>query len=379
MPVTISITVEDITTKLATPYNRIELERSDSPGAGFVNIVNISLVAGQFHYEYTDATGDVNKWYQYKFTNSGAGASDYSNPFQPLGITRLKLRQFTLENYDAGLVFLTTSAGDTDTLVSTDYRVRGSGWRTGRGRGQWVHIVTGTNAGLSAQIKSTTVPSTGTIELENTLASISSGVQVEWHYMMPPDQMNQAINRAMRRYYYLDRIPFVGVAEQSEYPINLPWLTRRSQLYGLWHYPLATVAEEISGPESPFGGAGYWWNIREDPEGFKLLLYPAVDSGHTLYLEALRQMPQLGTDASTLPTGANIELAAALVWDEMLAYLTRPNVGTADDRKAWTAARREFNGNELHYLIRTNTPKPRTGSVPGLPEPDYFPQRFVAR
>jgi len=119
MSVTVRITVENVEALIAGGFVEIQLERATTPGGSFSNIVDLPLVAGTFYYSYSDVNGTVLSWYRYRFHDNVATGSDYSNPFQVAGISRAKIRQYTLEKYGVGLV-LTAGAtpGDADTIVT---------------------------------------------------------------------------------------------------------------------------------------------------------------------------------------------------------------------------------------------------------------------
>jgi len=62
----VRIIVEDIATQLLI-YDTIELERADSAGGTYTQVATKALATGVFYYTVNDSTGDLNKWYRYRF------------------------------------------------------------------------------------------------------------------------------------------------------------------------------------------------------------------------------------------------------------------------------------------------------------------------
>lgn len=375
MSVTIHIAVEDIADKLAIPYDRIELERAASLTGAFANITNLTLVADDYNYDYEDATGTVNHYYRYRFSLAGANPSDYSNPFRPFGVSRLRIRQEVLRRYRCGIVF-TAVTGDVNTVTTTDYRIKNSEYRTGRGKGQWVRPTTGLAAGQIAGIKSTSDPATGALELTPDLtAAIGVGDQIEFHWVADPQVLDDCINFGLQRYWYLDRIPINGIASRNEYSLEAwPWITTHKQLGNLWYYPDAQVLGEITGLERPWGVQGSSWRVR----GNTLIVYPTLDITRTIYLDAARQMPELYTDASVAPVECDLHLAAALAYDELLKYLAQPGVGTAEDNKAYNSQRVIHSKTELRRQFQLH-PVHLPAGISQTTSPDVFPSPYRGR
>lgn len=376
--INVYITVEDIETKLLT-YSKIELERSTSPATGYAEIAEIALLVEQFYYSYPDDSGTPNHYYRYRFSNAGESArTNYSNPFRPEGITRLKVRQEVLNSFRMGMIF-TASGGDTNTITTNNYRIKSSAFRAGRGKGSWVLPTTGNGIGQPAAIKSTSDPSTGTIEVENSWpAVIVDGDEIEWHRVVEPDILNECINLGLKRYWYVDRVPVNGIANANEYSLSaFPWIIDKKQVAFPWYYPDAQGLGAMTGVEAPWGGNGSWWNIRQDEGDIKLLIHPTIPVTQTIWLEAVRRVAPLHTDDSVLPNKVELELVKALAWDEVLAYLCRPGVGAGEDLKAWKRERIEHSL-ELKRLLQIFRPRPRVG-IPNSTYPDTFRQPVRAR
>ena len=365
MSTTVRILVEDIATKIAT-YSKIELERADTVGGAYAEITELTLVADTFYYSYADSSGDINKWYKYRFSNAGETVkSDYSNPFQVDGVSRLKIRQQVLIDYRAGLIFEANATGSTTTTSTDDYRVKASVYRAGRGKNSYLYAATGAQLGNARTISDST-PSTGLFTVNPAWAAqLATGVQVEWHWLVDPDTLNAAINRGLQRYYYVDRVPINGVTDQEEYSLaSIPWIKSKKQITGLWHYPLATSSAN-DGIEEPWNGNGRWWDIKDDHGIITIMINPGLttptssDTRDKVYLEAVRQIDPLHTDASVAPSVCNLELAAALAYDEVLANLLRPGQsGTGEDRKAWEKERVKHQRG-LWNLYQLHRPRPR--------------------
>ena len=375
MSVTVYITVEDIIDRLLT-YESIQLERADTVGGSYALVVTETLVAGQFYYPIADLGGDINKWYRYRFYHAtGPVTSAYSDPFRVDGVSRLRARQLALSKYGGGIVVVESETGPEPGQITTvDHRVKTSLFRTGRGKGTWLLPATGVEAG-NTRVVSDANPSAGTMTVLPVWATgVSSGDEIEWHWLADAVVWNDALNRGMARYFYVDRMPLKGVAGQEEYDLSsIPWIIDpEGQITDVTWYPTSGLDVEQS-----YVASGRWWKPRIDREKATLTIYPPVAATVTLYLYATRPMPPLHTDASAAPAVCAEELVAALAYDEVLAYLTRPRSGGADQRRTWKQQRRDHTP-ELRRLLWKHRPKPRYGR-PRLPQPPVVPQPFRAR
>ena len=372
MAVTLRFIVEDIETQLDT-YESIRVYRSATLGGTYSQITDITLVSGTFYYSYSDSAGSLNVWYKYSFFHStGPVESDLSAPFRVDGVTRLRARQAALAKYGAGIAVVNTGT-DSDKITTSDHRVKTSLFRADRGKGTWLWPTTGNNQEV-ARIVSTTDPTNGTMTVLPTWSgAFIDGDEVEWHSLADPTEWNNALNRGMARYWYVERVPIVGVANQEEYSLaSLPFLKDKEHVHDVRWYPTSGLDVDES-----FGVNGRWWRIREDVGVLTLQINPAIAATQTLYLETTRPMPSLYTDASAAPAVAAEELVAALTYDEVLAYLSAPGRGSADARKVWSEARADH-ANELHRLLVRYRPKPRQGQ-PQSPWPTVVPQPWSAR
>ena len=372
MAVNLRFVVEDVATQLLT-YDRINVYRAPTLTGTYSSIGTVALVAGTFYYSFSDSGGDLNKWYKYSFRlGAGPPESDLSAPFRVDGVTRLRARQAALAKYGAGIVVVNTgtAAGN---IVTSDYRVKTSLFRADRGKGTWLLPTTGTNQG-APRIVSATDPSTGTMTvLPAWGAAMANGDEVEWHWLADPTVWDDALNRAMPRYWYVERVPIVGVAGKEEYDLSvLPFLRDHEQVHDVRWYPTSGLDVD-----EPFGVNGRWWRVRQDVDKLTLVISPSIGATNTLYLETSRPMQPLYTDASAAPPIAAEDLVAALVYDEVLAYLSRPGRGAADERATWRKAR-AAHADELHRLLVRYRPKPKRGP-PQLEFPAVVPQPWSAR
>ena len=384
MSITVKVTVEDLDERYTTTgYRIIELESSSTVDGSYSQVDTVSLAnpatAPDHFYELEDAAGSLSTWYRYRFAGAAGAAplSDYSNPFQVTGVTRQRIRQFAINNYRAGYVLVNTGTSAT-VFTTADARFKSSGFPVNRGKGTWLMPSSGSRAGQTRLIVSS-APSVGTITVDpawsGTLANLDEG---EWHWLVEPEEWNLAINRGVKRYFYLERVPVVGVDAQDEYDLeDLFWLENKDDVHGVWYYPLGTSLAD-DGNDEPWGGNGRWWRVREDGGRRSLIVYPEIDADTTLYLEATRRMPELHTDASALPEQANLELCAALAYDEVLAALTAPKSGAAKDREAYARQRLQHAVDVLRPLlyrhrvkIRLQPPQPST--------PPSAPRSYSAR
>ncbi len=372
MAVTLRFIVEDVETQLDT-FESIRVYRSATLGGTYSQITDITLVSGTFYYSFSDSGGSLNVWYKYSFFHStGSVESDLSAPFRVDGVTRLRARQATLAKYDAGIVLVNTGA-DSDKITTSDHRVKTSLFRADRGKGTWLWPTTGNNQEV-ARIVSATDPTNGTMTVLPTWSgAFVNDDEIEWHTLADPTVWNDALNRGQARYWYVERVPIVGVANQEEYSLaGIPFLKDKEHVHDLRWYPTSGLDVDES-----FGVDGRWWRIREDVGVLTLQIRPSIETGKILYLETTRPMPPLYTDASAAPPNASEELVAALTYDEVLAYLSAPGRGSADDRNAWRVAR-AAHADELHRLLVKHRPKPRQGQVQS-PWPTSVPQPYSAR
>ncbi len=372
MAVTLRFIVEDVTTQLVT-YESIRIYRSDTLGGTYSSVDDVTLVSGTFYYSYSDSAGDLNKWYKYSFRHStGPVESDLSAPFRVDGVTRLRGRQAALAKYSAGIVLVNTGT-DADKITTADHRVKTTLFQDDRGKGTWLWPTTGNNQEVARLILSS-VASTGVITvLPAWSGNFANNDEVEWHTLADPTEWNNALNRGMARYWYVERVPIVGVANQEEYSlVGIPFLKDKEHVHDVRWYPTSGVDVDES-----FGVDGRWWGIREDVGVLTLQIKPAIAATQTLYLECTRPMSPLYTDASAAPANAAEELVAALTYDEVLAYLSAPGRGSEDDRKVWHIAR-AAHASELHRLLIKHRPKPRQGQ-PQMPWPTVVPQPWSAR
>lgn len=372
MSVTVRIIVEDVATQLLT-YDTVELERSATVSGSYSQVATAPLVAGEFYYSVADSGGDLNKWYRYRFHKTTPLAnSDYSDPFRVDGVTRLRAIQAAIAKYGSGIVVVNTGA-DADKVTTDDHRVKTSLFRTDRGKGTWLWPTSGNNDEV-ARIISTTDPVNGTMTVLPAFGgNFANGEEVEWHWLVDRIEWNNALNRGMARYWYVERVPLVGVANQEEYDLSvIPFLRDPEQVHDVRWYPTSGLDIDES-----YGVDGRWWRIREDVGVLTLQIRPTIGVTETLFLETTRPMPSLYTDASAAPPAAAEELVAALTYDEVLAYLSAPGQGSADDRDSWRLAR-AAHASELHRLLVKHRPKPRQGS-PKLPWPPVVPSPWSAR
>lgn len=372
MSVTLRFIVEDIATQIAT-YESIRVYRASSLTGTYSVVGTVTLVSGTFYYSYADSSGDLNKWYKYSFYHStGPAESDLSSPFRVEGVTRLRARQAALAKYGAGIVLVNTGT-DSNKITTADYRVKTTLFRDDRGKGTWLWPTTGNNAEKARLILSSVV-STGVITVLPTWAgALVDGDEIEWHTLADPTEWNNAMNRGLARYWYVERVPIVGVANQEEYSlVGIPFLKDKEHVHDVRWYPTSGVDVDES-----FGTDGRWWRIREDVGVLTLQIHPAIGATQTLYLETTRPMQPLYTDASAAPANAAEELVAALAYDEVLAYLSAPGRGSVDARATWRTAR-AAHASELHRLLIEHRPKPRQGQ-PQLPWPPKVPQPWSSR
>lgn len=369
MSISIRVTVEDVSTRIST-YNVIGLERSTAPAGTYAEITTLPLVAGTYYYDYLDTAGDENKWYKYRFKNTTLlTASLYSNPFQPQGNTRKRLRQKAMNEYKAGLVF-NALTGSTSTVQTTDSRVITSLYSvaSNRGKGSWLTPVVSSLAYQTRRITGSDGANGAFTVNPIWSGSPANGDEFEWSWSVDFEDWNLAVNRALGRYSFMEIVPLVGTG-LSQSLTFLPWLKSTRQVYGLWYTPTGSPVEV------PWTG---WWEIKQDQEGLVLQTSPVFQSTTTLYMKALRWADPLFTDDSLAPLIVDLDYAAALIYDEVLAELSRPAFGTATiDLNIYRGMRRD------HQLklrgLRKRLAQQIPVQTPQLPTPPVVSRAWSAR
>ncbi len=265
MAVTVRITVEDITTQLLT-HDTIELERSNTVDGTYAQVATKALATGVFYYSIADSTGDLNKWYRYRFHKTSPLAnSDYSDPFRVEGVTSLRARQRALTEYDAGMRLLSKDSV-AGTFKTEDYRVANTLFRANRGKGTWLHPSTGAVIGETRMIRSSAVLATSadfTVEPVWGGTGLADDDEAEWHWLADLNVWDEALNRGLDRYWFVDRVPLKGVANQEEYDLTkIPWLVDKDQVHDLRWYPNRSNDVD-DGIDTSWGVNGRWWRIRK--------------------------------------------------------------------------------------------------------------------
>ncbi len=373
MTVTLRIVVEDVATRMLT-YDHIQIHRSDTLGGTYTDQnLDEALVANTYYYDIEDPTGDLNKWYKYRFFKDPATGSPFSDPFRVEGVTRLRAIQKAMKDYNAGMVMVSTAGGAAASIKTNDPRIKSTAYRDGRGKGAYVHVTTGAKAGEASIVTDTDV-SAGDISIDPALSgALADGDEFEWHHLADRNIWNDAFNRGMARYFYADRVPLVGVAGQEEYDLSgIPWIRSGDDIFDVTWYP--TSGHDV---EESYGVSGRWWRPRVDREKVVLVIYPTIAATQTLYLHTARPMPELWTDASQAPLACVEELAAALTYDEVLGYLYRYSGGSPSEREGWGKAKGQLKPG-LRRLLHKHRPRMRH-APPQLPHIPVVPQPAQAR
>lgn len=378
MSVTVNVKIEDIATEILT-YTQIKLESASAVDGSYSVVSTTTLVAGTVYYAITDAAGGITTWYRYRLYNTtGPVASGYSNPFQPTGVSRLRLREKVLVDYHGGHLLVSTSGGSASSILTLDYRVKTEAYRATRGAGTWIKVTSGTHINEVTRVTAIN-KTTGAIAVSPSLTgALADGDTFEWLWMDAPEEIDACINRALLRYKYLDRVPIVGTGLNEQSLSYIPDLYAKRFIVGLWQYPTVNSSSSPLDIERPWSSYGNWWNTREEGGVITLITRPAIPTSQTLYLEYLRPMPPLYTDTSILPNACQLDLAAALAYDEVLAGKSRPSsTGASTDRSIW-AGERVVHRPELRRLLRQYGAKPRY-QFPELSEPVTVDSPWSAR
>lgn len=378
MSVTVNIKVEDVTVRLVT-YTSIQIYSASSAGGSYSLVTTLTLVDGTYEYSYIDSGGVLGTtFYKYRFYNStGPVGSDYSNPFSVDGATRRLIRQKALKDYKAGYVLSTENSGSNSASVAvfSNYMLAAGTNSSKRAVGTWLYPTSGSRAGQITKVSSISIATPALLTMTPVLdGALGTADEVEWHSFASPDDWNDAINRGLGRYYYLDRIPLVGDGNAEQSLAYLPWLRNRNQIAGLWSYPIANDVERA------WGRSGRWWGARQEGGYITLMTKPALQTTDTVYMECMRQMPNVYTDDSVLPNDCDIELAAAFAYDELLSILLNPtHTGAASvDKTALTSAKASHVRGNLRILKHRNKPNPRWQPQQLYEESNYF-RPFAAR
>lgn len=375
MAINVQIIVEEVNTLLDT-YDEIQLVSASTPNGSYSEVDTAALVEDQFAYEIEDSSGLSTTWYKYRFQDtSESPATAYTNPFQAEVVDRIKLRQKALETYRCGLVLATSSSdgGSTTTIITTDYRFATSFWAGDKAVGTIVLPMAGAEVGNARRV-SASAPSTGTLTVHPAWSTGPGESEAfEWYWLGTPEIWNLAINEALSRYYYIDRAPIAPVASSYEYSMEeVPWLIEKNQVTGLWF-------KQVNDHRArPYAQGGRWYGLYEDEGVVKVEISNPFNLTDLVYLEAIRPIPPLYTDASTIPSGKSLDLCAALVYDEVLKYLSNPgeHMGAADRASILTA--RAMLQPKLKRLLRRHRPRPRW-ALPIHTQPPIAPHPYSAR
>lgn len=372
MSIFVYITVEDISTRISDGFSKIELESATSPGGSFSEITELTLVAGTYYYSYEDSAGSIDTYYKYRFSSADdLTKSDYSNVFQPEGVTRKRIRQFAINEYKAGEV-LVAASGSASQVVFTDYRVTSSLYEANRGKGNWLLPTSGNEDGVIRRVANSD-PTAGEY---NTDSVWSTGPTtddiIERHWLASPDEWNRAIDNGLARYSHVERIPFIGDGSGEQSLAGIPWLKTRRQVLGLWYTPVGGSLEQ------PWGSRGKWWGIRQDTNILYLKTSPALGTTDTIYIDAIRRMSPLLTDSSVAPLVCELEVIGALAYDEVLRVLLEPGADQGTQDKAVLAQRRVEHQRKLRALRHKFAPVVQY-QLPQLQEPPVVPHPFRSR
>lgn len=373
MAITVQFLVEDVATQIAL-YDKIRLYRGTSATGSFSFVANVSLVAGQFSYNYPDSSGTINSWYKWSLYNSVSTAeSDKTVAFRPGNTSLLRIRQYALEHYKCGLVMNASAVGTSTSIVTTDFRFKVSILQAGQGKGAFLYPTSGSRVGEARMITDSS-PTAGTFTISPAMdGALAIADEFEWHWMARPDQWNTAIRAGLARYYHIDRVPIAGDADADEYNLSIfPWLHNKKyarNLHVLW---ASADTEEL------WGVMGRWWKIRQDQSSLTLQIAPRVPDDAILYLECYRPFEPLWADADIPPVTCNEQLAAALAYDEILSLLSRPGEGSRIDKGELIAERQRHQATELRLLLEQERQRASFG-LPQLPYPSSVPSPFRAR
>lgn len=373
MAVTVRITVEDVADQIGT-YDVIRVYRSPSVDGSFTLQDTITLVSTTFHYSYADATGTINSWYKWSLYNSvGPVESDLSAPFRPGNTSRLRIRQAAIERHKAGLIFTAYTGSLVGKLFTQDPRFFNTLHATDYGKGATLYPTNG-NAEGEPRLVVASNPTLGTFDVEPDWSGVPiNGDEVEWHWLTTPNNWDDAINQGFKRYWYVDRVPIRGVKDQEEYDLSfLTYIRHRRYIKNV------IVRWENYEYDEMFGTMGRWWKVKQDKGALTLQIWPTISANDVLYLEVVRQMPPLYNDTDSPPPQCNEDLAVALAYDEVLAAITKPQVGSRVDRSELLAERVRHQQSDLSRLL---TQERATWSISPQqgPEPTPVPRPVKAR
>ena len=225
---TISISVPDIATKIATyvvTTGVIRVHRATSKNGSYSSLTTIALVTDQTYYEYDDTSGGASHWYKYRFENAAATTvSEWSLPFpgrSPITRTRQQVRQEVAKEmgmYESGtLTTVTSSASAADsskisTLLSTDAY-----------RAHWIKNTSGATDGQTRRVGAFTVATRAFAITPVFSASPTADSTYELYRDCHPDDIDDAINDALEVLTYREEFRFS--AEQHKTIYAMPyWL-----------------------------------------------------------------------------------------------------------------------------------------------------------
>lgn len=369
---TYNVTVDDPASVLLT-YTEIQVYSDTSPTGGFTNLVaTVALVATQFLYTVSDASGGVATLYRHRFYNPTGGASTpLSLPAWANGFTLETLRVTGAKEAGLGWDSTCTAVGTTTTLV--DAVASDNGVDVHFAEGAWLYRP---NAALASDKQRRVSlggfnPSTGAFTVQRAWTNAPASGEYYQLFNLAPcvDEpgatysFDRAARDAMANTWYTDQVmlgPGNGLGQDRFDLSPYPWLykTQVRRVFrrtydnngNPWDVDHDTreMTWEIF-PGGQLAQTGAWGQL---PNQFVLWVYPAPYTSEFIVVEYNRpfDLPYSDTDTLTCPF--------RLGWTAMLMKLYETmnqihNESYAGDLARWKAEfSNEYSKVRPHPIVR---------------------------
>lgn len=246
--------------------------------------------------------------------------------------------------------------GASETSLS-DTALADLGSATSRFAGGWVKLTSGAQAGTVRGVTDY-APASGQLTLSRSWTTPAAGDEYELHWMLAPEELDQAINEGLSHCPYVREVVLGVVPGQRNYDLSgYPWLTRRPQVRAVFWRQGDPDGEYVYLPVA-------WWRVREDSGALTLDIRPSSALSDELALQAVTVYDPLESDDAT--TNCPVDWAKAAAIYEAYRLLTRR--GPAQDTARYEA---EMNRSATLLAAKARVYAPRGGIVVRVSQPSW--------
>jgi hypothetical protein len=214
-------------------WTGLELWHAESAGGTYSLLATVPYVAHQTTYTYVDTTGLLTDWYEVRRYGPGATYGSFSPTWTvtlpaPGRRSLQNARRLLAQKLHSLTLVLTTSAGNASGTSVIATRLANA-TDANRYRHAWVMPVDGTRVGEIRRVRAEDALNLTSGELMIAPAfsgQVASGVNVEIHRLLPPDDddgwtgLRSCINAALREMWTSQRVSITGVGSQPSYSLS---------------------------------------------------------------------------------------------------------------------------------------------------------------